>query len=184
MSSDLTDLRRRMDGAMKTLENEFTGLRTGRASPNLLDHIRVDAYGSPMAMNQVASVSAPEPRLLTVNVWDASLAKAVEKAIRESGLGLNPAAEGQVIRVPLPQLSEDRRKEMVKVAGKYAEQGRISIRNIRRDGMDSLKKDEKDGKISQDEQKKQEGDVQKLTDEFIKRIDEMLATKEKEILTV
>lgn len=184
MTSDINDLRRRMEGAMKTLEHEFTGLRTGRASPNLLDNIRVDAYGSPMPINQVASVSTPEPRMLVVNVWDASLSKAVEKAIRDAGLGLNPAAEGQVIRVPLPALSEERRKEMVKVAGKYAEACRVSIRNVRRDGMDTLKKEEKDKVISEDEHRKKADQFQKMTDEFIKKVDDMLVSKEKDILTV
>jgi ribosome recycling factor len=153
VSADENDLKRRMDGALDALKREFVGLRTGRASTSLLEHIQVDAYGSAMPLNQVASVSVPEPRLLTVQVWDNGNIKATEKAIQDSGLGLNPQTEGNLIRVPIPELSEERREEMTKVAAKYAEQGRIAVRNVRRDGMDSLKKLEKDGDISQDEQR-------------------------------
>jgi ribosome recycling factor len=181
---DIKEFHRRMDGAIQTLKKEFSGLRTGRASPNLLDPVQVDAYGSKMPLSQVATVSAPEPRLLSVQVWDIGMAKLVEKAIRESGLGLNPAAEGAIIRVPLPDLSQERRLEMVKVAGKYAESARIAVRNVRRDGMDTLKKLEKDGKISQDEQKRFEKELQTETDTFVKQIDTDLASKEKEIKTV
>ena len=184
MTFDIKEFHRRMDGAIQTLKKEFSGLRTGRASPNLLDPVQVDAYGSKMPLSQVATVSAPEPRLLSVQVWDIGMAKLVEKAIRESGLGLNPAAEGAIIRVPLPDLSQERRLEMVKVAGKYSEGARIAVRNVRRDGMDTLKKLEKDGKISQDEQKRFEKELQNETDSFIKTIDTDLAAKEKEIKTV
>ncbi len=182
--TDLKDIDRRMDGAVAALSQEFSGLRTGRASPGLLDHITVDAYGSKMPIKQLANVNSPEPRLLVVQVWDGGLTKATEKAIRESGLGLNPAAEGQTIRVPLPELSEERRKELVKVAAKYAEAARVSVRNVRRDGMDSLKKQEKDGDISKDEHHARSDDIQKMTDKHIKKIDEMLAKKEEDILSV
>lgn len=178
------DINKRMDGAVKALANEFAGLRTGRAHASLLEPITVDAYGSNMHINQVANVSVPEPRMLTVQVWDKGLVKAVEKAIRDANLGLNPASDGQLIRVPVPQLSEERRKEMTKVAAKYAESARIAVRNVRRDGMDHLKKEEKDGKISEDEHKKQSEETQKLTDKHIAQIDEMLAAKEKDIMTV
>lgn len=184
MSADENDLKRRMDGALDALKREFVGLRTGRASTSLLEHIQVDAYGSSMPLNQVASVSVPEPRLLTVQVWDNGNVKATEKAIQDSGLGLNPQTEGNLIRVPIPELSEERREEMTKVAAKYAEQGRIAIRNVRRDGMDSLKKLEKDGEISQDEQHARAEDIQKMTDAYIKIVDELLETKEQEIMQV
>ena len=178
---DKADLQRRMDGALDNSKNEFAGLRTGRASTSMLDPVMVDVYGSKMPMNQVGTVSAPEPRLLTVQIWDAGAVKSVEKAIRESGLGLNPQAEGSLIRVPIPELNEERRKELVKVAGQYAESSRVSIRNIRRDGMDAIKKD--DG-LSEDDKKRLSDDVQKLTDGFIKQIDDMLVDKEKDIMTV
>lgn len=178
------DINKRMDGAVKALTNEFAGLRTGRAHASLLEPIVVDAYGSNMPLNQVGTVGVPEPRMLTVQVWDKGLVKAVEKAIANANLGLNPAADGQLIRVPVPQLSEERRKELTKVAAKYAESARIAVRNVRRDGMDHLKKEEKDGKISQDEHKKQADEIQKLTDQHIAKIDEMLTSKEKDILTV
>ncbi len=184
MSADENDLKRRMDGALDALKREFVGLRTGRASTSLLEHIQVDAYGSAMPLNQVASVSVPEPRLLTVQVWDNGNIKATEKAIQDSGLGLNPQTEGNLIRVPIPELSEERREEMTKVAAKYAEQGRIAVRNVRRDGMDSLKKLEKDGDISQDEQRARGEDIQKMTDAYIKIVDELLETKEQEIMQV
>jgi len=180
----IVDLRRRMEGGLDVLKKEFAGLRTGRASASLLDPVQVDAYGSHMPLNQVATVSVPEPRLIVVQVWDRSMAKAVDKAIREAGLGLNPQTEGQVIRVPIPDLTEDRRRELTRVAAKYAEQARVSVRNVRRDGLDPLKKREKDGEISQDQHRKLQHDIQALTDEYIKKIDEHLAHKEKEILQV
>lgn len=180
----LPDLTKRMESALKSLSHEFGGLRTGRASTNLLDTIQVDAYGSMLPLNQVGNVTAPEARLLSVSVWDKGMVKAVEKAIREADLGLNPAVDGQTIRIPIPALSEDRRKEMVKVAHKYAEGAKVAVRNVRRDGMDELKKQEKDKKISEDEQRKQSDQVQKLTDDFIKKIDEMMVVKEKDILSV
>lgn len=180
----LPELRRRMEGAIKTLQTEFSGLRTGRASTSLLDNITVEAYGNQMPLNQVASVSVPEPRMLSVSVWDKTMVKAVEKAIGSAGLGLNPQADGTLVRVPVPELSQDRRKELTKVAAKVTEECRIAVRNIRRDGMDSLKKQEKDGKISKDEHQKESENIQKLTDEFVKKADEMLVVKEKEILHV
>ena len=181
---DLSDITRRMDGAMDAVRREFAGLRTGRASAGLLEPISVEAYGAAMPLNQVATISVPEPRLITVQVWDRSLAGAVEKAIRSSGLGLNPAAEGQTIRVPIPPLSEERRVELTKVAGKYAEQGRVAVRNVRRDGMEMLKRMEKDGEISQDEHHLWADEIQQMTDAHIKSIDEALAQKEEEILQV
>lgn len=180
----LSNLTQRMESALKALHNEFSGLRTGRASTNLLEHVQVDAYGTMMPLNQVGNVTAPEARLLSVSVWDKSMVKAVEKAIRESDLNLNPAVDGQTIRVPIPAPSEERRKEMVKVAHKYAENTKVAIRNVRRDGMDDLKKQEKEKIISEDEQRKQSEQVQKLTDDFVKKVDEMLAAKEKDILSV
>jgi len=182
MTADINELRRRMDGAIKTLHQEFGGLRTGRANASLLDNIQVEAYGSMMPLNQVATVSVPEPRMLSVQVWDKGVVKSVEKAINLAGLGVNAAADGQLVRVPIPDLSQERRQELSKIASKYAEAAKVAIRNVRRDGMDSLKKSQKDGAISEDEQKTREGDTQKLTDEFIKKIDDALAVKEKEIL--
>lgn len=184
MSADPDDLVRRMDGAIEALKKEFAGLRTGRASTALLENVTVDAYGAKMPINQVASVSVPEPRMLTVQVWDNGLTKEVEKTIRESDLGLNPQTEGNLIRVPLPELSEERRIELTKVAAKYGEQARVAVRNVRRDGMDTLKKNEKDGDISQDEQRTRGEEIQKLTDEHITLIDKLLAEKEQEILQV
>lgn len=184
MSADMDDLQRRMEGALSTLKSDFGGLRTGRASTTLLEPIMVDAYGQQMPMSQVGTISAPEPRLLSVQVWDKGQVSFVEKAIREAGLGLNPMADGQMVRVPLPELNEERREELVKIAGKYAEQGRVAVRNVRRDGMDQLKKGEKDGEISQDEQKSLSDDVQKLTDVYISKIDEALSQKEAEIRQV
>lgn len=178
------DLQKRMDGAIATLSKEFGGLRTGRASTNLLDTIQIEAYGSMLPMNQVGNVTAPEARMLMVNVWDKSMVKAVEKAIRESDMGLNPAVDGQTIRVPIPAPSEDRRKEMVKIAHKFAETAKVAVRNVRRDGMEDLKKQEKDKKISEDEHRTQSDKVQKLTDDYIKKIDEQLAAKEKDIMSV
>ena len=184
MSIDMNDLKSRMQGAVDTLEREYTGLRTGRASVNMLEPVTVDVYGAKMPLNQVANVSVPENRMLAVQVWDANNTKAVEKAIRESGLGLNPQAEGTLIRVPVPELSTERRIELQKVAGKYAEQARVAIRNIRRDGMDSLKKAEKDNEISEDEHKRMSDEVQKITDQFIKNVDEHLAKKEADVMKV
>src|ERR1700761_1681183 len=186
MSEDslLKDLNRRMDGALEALRKEFGGLRTGRASASLLEPITVEAYGSAIPLNQVATINVPEPRLITVNVWDRGMVKAVDKAIREAGLGLNPQTEGQTIRVPIPDLNEERRRELTRVAAKYAEAARIAVRNVRRDGIETLRKQEKDGDISQDEQKKLERDIQHLTDDHIKRVDETLAQKDKEILQV
>ena len=181
---DLSDIERRMDGALEALNREFGGLRTGRASPALLDPLTVDAYGSQMPLNQVGTVNAPEARLLTVQVWDQQLVKAVEKSVVESNLGLNPQTEGNLIRIPIPDLSEERRVELKKIAGKYAEQGKIAIRNVRRDGMDTLKQMERDGEISQDEQKSQSEEIQKLTDAQISKIDAMLESKESEIMQV
>ena len=178
------DLKRRMDSAVDVLKKEFAGLRTGRASTALLDPVMVEAYGSTVPLNQVANVSVPEPRLIMVQVWDKGTVKAVEKAIRDAGLGLNPAADGSSVRVPIPPLNEERRKELQKVAGKYAEQARISVRNVRRDGMDALEKMEKDGHVSQDEMRGYEKDVQAFTDETIKQLDDALAHKEKEIMQV
>jgi len=184
MSTDLKELEKRMGSAMDALKKEFTGLRTGRASVNLLDPVQVEAYGQRMPLNQVGTVSAPEPRLLTVSVWDKSLVTPTAKAIRDSGLGLNPAPDGQMIRIPIPELTAERRNELAKLAHKYAEGGRIAVRNIRRDGMESLKKAEKDHKISQDEHRQKSDEVQKLTDRYVKQVDDTLATKEKEIKTV
>jgi ribosome recycling factor len=180
----ISDLRRRMEGAIDALKKELGGLRTGRASPSLLESVSVSAYGTTMPLNQLSTVSAPEPRLLVVQVWDRSMAKAVDAAIREAGLGLNPQSEGQVIRVPIPPLSEERRKELTKIAHKYAEQARVSVRNVRRDGLEALKKREKDREITQDQHRKLDKDVQTLTDDTIKKVDETLAHKEKEILHV
>ena len=184
MSADMDDLQRRMEGALNTLKSDFGGLRTGRASITLLEPIMVEAYGQKMPMSQVGTISAPEPRLLSVQVWDKGQVSFVEKAIREAGLGLNPMVDGQMVRVPLPELNEERREELVKIAGKYAEQCRVAVRNVRRDGMDQLKKGEKDGEISQDEQKSLSDDVQKLTDDYVKKIDEALSQKEAEIRQV
>jgi ribosome recycling factor len=186
MSEDavVKDLRRRMEGATEVLRKEFAGLRTGRASASLLEPVTVEAYGNMMPLNQVGTVGVPEPRLLVVTVWDRSLVKATEKAIREAGLGLNPQTEGQVIRVPIPDLNEERRRELTRVAAKYAEQARVSVRNVRRDGIDLLKRQEKDGDITQDDHRKLQSDIQALTDSTIKHVDEMLAQKDKEILQV
>ncbi len=181
---DIDDIKRRMEGSVSSLKSEFMGLRAGRASTAMLEPIMVDAYGSKMPMNQVGNISAPESRLLTVTVWDASMTAAVEKAIRESDLGLNPMTEGNLIRVPIPDLSEDRRKEMVKVAGRYAEAARVAVRNVRRDGIEAIRSAEKDGLLSEDERHSEEGEVQKLTDQYVKLIDESLANKEKEIIQV
>ena len=180
MSYNKEDLKRRMQGAIDVLQTEFSGLRTGRASASLLDPVIVDVYGSKMPLNQVGTISVPESRLLSVQVWDAGQTDAVVKAIRDSGLGLNPQPEGNVIRIPIPDLNEERRAELTKVAGKYAEAARVSVRNVRRDGMDEIKKDGE----SEDEQKRLSEEVQKLTDEMVAKIDSMLADKEKDIMTV
>jgi len=176
------DIQRRMHGAVEALKHDLGGLRTGRASISLLDPVTVEVYGANMPLNQVATVSAPEPRMLTVQVWDRSNVNPVEKAIRSAGLGLNPISEGQTIRLPIPDLTEERRKELAKLAHQYAEKARIAVRNVRRDGMDSLKQDEKKGDISQDEHKRLEIEVQKLTDETIAEVDAAMTAKEKEIL--
>ncbi|MBS0537121.1 MAG: ribosome recycling factor [Proteobacteria bacterium] len=184
MSTDVKELEKRMHGAMEALKKEFGGLRTGRASVNLLDPVMVDAYGQRMPLNQVGTVSAPEARLLAVNVWDKGLVTPTAKAIREAGLGLNPQPDGQIIRIPLPELTTERRAELAKLGHKYAEGARVAVRNIRRDGMDALKKAEKDKKISEDEHRQKSDEVQKLTDRYVKQVDEALAAKEKEIKTV
>jgi ribosome recycling factor len=181
---EIKDLKRRMEGAVEVLKKEFGGLRTGRASISLLDPVMVEAYGSEMPVNQVGSVGVPEPRLLTVQVWDKGLVKATEKAIRDAGLGLNPQVDGQTVRVPIPALDEERRIDLTRVAGKYAEQAKVAVRNVRRDGMDTLKKMEKDGDISQDEQRGHSDDTQELTDAEVARIDEMLEAKQAEIMQV
>lgn len=180
----LSKYRDRMDKAVSALKEEFASLRTGRASTSLLDQVTVQAYGGQVPLNQVGAISVPEPRSISVNVWDKGLVVSVEKAIRASGLGLNPVVEGQNLRIPIPPLTEERRKDLAKLAGKYAEQQRVAARNVRREGMDDLKKAEKDGTISQDEQKRMETEVQKITDEAIKRIDEALKIKEQEIMHV
>lgn len=181
MSYNKADLGRRMNGALENLQSEYNGLRTGRASTKLLDPIVVDLYGSKMPLNQVGTVNAPESRLLTVQVWDQSAVPAVEKAIRESGLGLNPQLDGNIVRLPIPDLNEERRTELKKIAGKYAETARIAVRNVRQDGMQAIKKD---ADMSDDEKKRHEGDVQTMTDETIKKVDALLADKEQDIMTV
>jgi len=186
MSSEINidDLKRRMKGAVENLKAEFIGLRTGRASVNFLDPVMVDAYGSKMPLNQVATVSTPEPRLISVQVWDKSMVGPADKAIRNAGLGLNPIVDGQTLRLPIPELNQERRAELTKLAGKYAEHSRVAVRNVRRDGMDTIKKLEKDSKISQDEQKSYSDRIQKITDEIIQEIDSLTEAKEKEIMQV
>jgi ribosome recycling factor len=181
---DVGELKRRMQGAIASLKQELSGLRTGRASAHLLDPIQVEAYGQTMPLNQVATVNVPQPRMISVQVWDRSMVNAVEKAIMAANLGLTPSSEGQVIHLRIPELNEDRRKELVKVAHKYAETAKVSVRHVRRDGLDVLKKMEKDHQISQDDQKRLEAEVQKVTDQAIADVDQMVATKEKEIMTV
>ena len=181
---DLSDIGRRMDGALEALRREFAGLRTGRASASLLEPITVEAYGASMPITQLGTISVPEPRMITVQVWDRSTVKAVEKAVRDSGLGLNPQSDGQLIRVPIPELNEERRRELSKIASKYAEQARVAVRNVRRDGMDLLKKLEKDGEMSQDDHKIWADEVQEMTDAHIKLVDDAFTTKEKEIMQV
>ncbi|MCV3270978.1 ribosome recycling factor [Roseobacter sinensis] len=180
---DTDDLERRMDGAMANLRTEFASLRTGRASASMLEPVMVDAYGSMTPINQVGTVNVPEPRMVTVNVWDKALVGKVEKAIRESGLGINPQLNGTIIMLPIPELNEERRRELTKVAGQYAENARVSVRNVRRDGMDQIKKAKADG-LSEDDQKLWESEVQEITDRHIKSIDEMLETKQSEIMQV
>ena len=181
---DVADIERRMKGALEVLSHEFGGLRTGRASAGLLEPIVVEVYGSQMPLNQVGTISVPEPRMLTVQVWDKANVKAVEKAIQASGLGLNPAVDGQLLRVPIPEPNEERRVELSKVAGKYGEQARVAVRNVRRDGMDKIKRMERDGEMSQDEHHLWAEEIQTLTDNIIAKIDQALATKEQEILQV
>ena len=182
--ADFKDLQRRMEGAVSAFHHDLASLRTGRASSNLLDPIQVQAYGSPMPINQVATVSVPEPRMLSVSVWDKQLVGAVDRAIRESNLGFNPIVDGTTLRIPLPELNEQRRKELVKIAHQYAEHARVAARHVRRDGMENIKKAEKDGEISQDDSRTQSERVQKMTDETISQIDSMLAEKEAEIMHV
>jgi len=179
---DKSDLQRRMHGAVEALRHDLGGLRTGRASTTLLDPVSVDVYGANMPLNQVATVSAPEPRLLSVQIWDRSNVGAVEKAIRNAGLGINPIVDGQNIRLPIPDLTEERRKELAKLAHQYAEKAKVAVRNVRRDGMDHLKQDEKKHEISEDDRKRRETEVQKLTDETINEIDTIVAAKDREIL--
>ena len=183
-SYSLSDLKSRMQKSIASLKDELAGLRTGRASASLLEPIQVEAYGSRMPLNQVATVTVPEPRMLSVQVWDRAMASAVERAIRDSGLGLNPAGEGQIIRVPLPELNEERRRELTKVAHNYAEQARVAVRHVRRDGMDALKKAEKDGDMSQDEARVESDLVQKATDAAVAEVDQIVAAKEQEIMQV
>ena len=179
---DKADLERRMKGALDTLNNDLGGLRTGRASTTLLDPIQVEVYGAKMPLNQVATVTAPDARMLAVQVWDRSNVQPVEKAIRSAGLGLNPIVDGQNLRLPIPDMTEERRKELAKLASQYSEKAKIAVRNVRRDGMENLKTDEKKGEISQDEQKRLEAEVQKLTDKYTADIDAASAAKEKDIL--
>ena len=179
-----SDTKIRMDKTLESLKTDFGSLRAGRAHASLLDGIMVEAYGSMTPLAQVGTISVPDARTLSISVWDKSLAKAVDKALRESDLGLNPASDGQLIRIPIPPLSEERRKELVKIASKYAEQNKVAVRNIRRDGLDGIKKLKKDNLISEDEEKRFENEIQKLTDDAIKKIDEALALKEKDILQV
>jgi ribosome recycling factor len=179
---DKSDINRRMHGALENLKHDLAGLRTGRASTALLDPIQVEVYGANMPINQVATVSVPEPRLISVQVWDRRYISAVEKAIRYAGLGINPITDGQMIRLPIPDLTEERRKELAKLAGQYAEKARVAVRNVRRDGMDALKADEKKKEISEDDHKRLDTEVQKMTDDTIKEIDAAAHAKEQEIL--
>ena len=181
---DLSDLKRRMQGSVQTLKHELGGLRTGRASASLLEPIEVEAYGQRQPINTVASISVPEPRMLSVQVWDRSMVGAVEKAIRDSNLGLSPTTEGQILRIRIPELNEQRRKEMVKIAHRYTEEARVAVRHVRRDGIDMLKKRLKDKDLSEDDEKRHAAEVQKATDQFIGEIDLTLAGKEKEIMQV
>ena len=184
MSFELKDYRKRMDGALDSLRKEFAGLRTGRANAGLLEGIKVNAYGSEMPINQIGSVSVPEPRMLTVSVWDKTMVGPVEKALRQSHLGLNPVVDGTTLRIPMPPLTEERRRDLTKVAGGYAENAKIAVRNVRRDAMNTLKRLEKDGEMSENEQKAHEKDVQTATDDLVKKIDDALAQKSEEIMQV
>ena len=181
---DLNDVKRRMQGAVQSLKHDLSGLRTGRATSSMLEPVQVEAYGTHMPLNQLATVSVPEPRLLSVQVWDRAMVHAVEKAIVNSNLGLSPATEGQVIRLRVPELNQERRKEMVKVAHKYAEAARVAVRHVRRDALEQLKKLEKDGQISEDDHTRMSGEVQKATDQVVSEVDQTVASKEKEIMTV
>ncbi|MEM1421700.1 MAG: ribosome recycling factor [Pseudomonadota bacterium] len=183
MDAVMEDLNRRMDGAISSLKQEFASLRTGRASANMLDPVTVEAYGSPTPINQVGTINVPEPRMLVVNVWDKSLVGAVDKAIRNSGLGVNPVVDGTLLRIPIPELNEERRRELAKVAGQYAEKARVAIRNVRRDGMDQIKKAKSDG-MSEDEQKLYQDEIQSLTDGEVAKVDAALSSKEEEIMQV
>ena len=183
-SIDLNDIKRRMDGAINAFKSDLNSLRTGRASPSILDPVTVEAYGSRVPLNQVANITVPEPRMLGVSIWDKSMVHAVDRAIRESNLGLNPIMDGQNLRIPLPELNEERRKSLVKVAHDYAEKAKVAIRHVRRDGMDDLKKSEKDGVIGQDESRSLSDRVQKMTDETISEVDRLLGENEKEIMQV
>jgi len=182
--TEIKDLRTRMESTISSFQKDLSGLRTGRASVGLLDKVTVDSYGSIVPLNQVGNISAPEPRLLTIQVWDKTMVPIIEKAIVASDLGLNPSSDGQLIRIPMPDMTEERRKEMVKIGGGYSERAKIALRNIRKDGMDAAKKAEKDGDISQDEMHGRSDEIQKATDEFVKKIDELFADKEKDIMTV
>jgi ribosome recycling factor len=181
---DLDKFKDRMDRAIAALKEEFSGLRTGRANVGLVEPIHVEAYGSSVPLNSVGAISVPEPRMIVVSVWDKALVIAVEKAIRNAGIGLNPITDGTTLRIPVPPLTEERRRDLAKLAGKYAEQQRVAVRNVRREAMEELKKLEKDGEISQDDQKRFETEVQTFTDRSVKRIDETLKTKEQEIMQV
>lgn len=181
---DEKDLKRRMEGALANLKNDFGGLRTGRASASIIDPLTAEAYGSPTPIDQLATVSVPEPRMINVQVWDKSVVGAVEKAIRESDLGLNPIVEGPLLRIPIPELNEERRRDMVKVAHKYAEQAKVAIRHVRRDGMEQLKKAEKDGDISKDDHRTLSDKIQSITDEMVKKVDDAVSDKETEIMQV
>lgn len=183
-ATTIDDLKRRMDGAIASFKHELTGLRTGRASSSLLEPITVEAYGSVVPLNQVANITVPEPRMLSVSIWDKTMVGAVDRAIRESSLGLNPIIDGTTLRIPLPELNEERRKELVKIAHQYAEQARVAVRHVRRDGMENSKKAEKDGDISQDDSRIVSDKIQKLTDETIAEIDKILAAKQAEIMQV
>ena len=183
-ATDLNELKRRMDGAINAFKQDIASLRTGRASANILDPVTIEAYGSRVPLNQVANITVPEPRMLSVSIWDRSMVQAVDRAIRESNLGLNPIMDGQTLRIPLPELNEERRRSLAKVAHDYAEKSKVAVRNVRRDGMEGLKKAEKDGDIGQDDSRSLSEKVQKMTDEAIVEIDKLLAAKEKEIMQV
>ncbi len=181
---DVDDLNRRMEGAITSLKHEFASLRTGRASASMLDPVMVDAYGAMTPLNQIGTINVPEPRMVTVSIWDKGLAKAAEKAIVDSGLGVNPQVDGTLIRLPIPELNEERRRELAKIAGKYAESAKVAVRNVRKDGMDQIKKGKSDGNLSEDDQKLYSDEIQEMTDKFITRIDEAQSVKEEEIMQV